>query len=310
MKLGSIARAGLLIVGLSSGLSSKADSCYSWGGQEQLATLPNSSFKEISGIAASKKFPGRLYLVNDSGDGGRFYSYETATGNFQTIEIEDFKSFDIEAISVGPCGTDSCVFIGDVGNNGGKRRELIRIVGIKERATYPSIVTPVVHKKLYYPDQPQDAESLVATQNGEFYIFSKKFDGEIDWDGVGPSHIFKTTYSELKKPDIGRLEDKGRLHPDHFTLPNNVFTITDAALSPDESAVMFMTYMQGAEMSWPELVSKMGDATTDIYMKYASLQTIWGVQSEAVTYLSNNSVVWTYETADTDPPLLLRNCNR
>src|SRR5690606_13815204 len=99
----------------------------------------------------------------------------------------------------------------------------------------------------------------------------------------------------------GTLEDKGRLYPSHFGNPTNVFTITDASLNEDESNILFMTYFQGAEMSWTDLVSQMKDKDATIYLPYGSFATVWGAQSEAVTYLSpENRVVWTYESPDTD----------
>jgi hypothetical protein len=310
MIMKALLKAVLFVSGALIALPAGAVPCNSWSAESHLSVLPFTPFKEVSGIAASQQFPGRMYLVNDSGDGGRFYSYDTSTGNFESVAIEGFKSFDIEAVSVGPCGDDSCIYIGDIGNNNGTHREIVRIVAIKEKATFGNRVTPLIHKKLNYPGEPQDAEALVVTSLGAVYIFSKDFDERVDWDGVGPSHIFRTTYDDLKTDGIGDLEDVGRLNVNHFGLPTNVFTVTDAALSSDESSIMFMTYFQGVEMSWPELESQMGDANSMIWMNYKGFPINVGLQSEAVTYsYPEDDIIWTYESPRADSPLILRSCN-
>src|SRR5688572_30644853 len=78
---------------------------------------------EASGLALSRRVPGRLWTHNDSGQPVLFAldSRGAVTGQ---LRVNGAKVEDWEAITVGSCGSDSCIYIGDIGDNDAKRRRI------------------------------------------------------------------------------------------------------------------------------------------------------------------------------------------
>lgn len=269
------------------------------------ATLSKKPFSEVSGMVASRDYPGRVYLVNDSGDEGHFYSYDLNTGDFKKIAIEGFPGYDIEAISLGPCGVDTCIFVGDIGDNQ-LRRKIVRIAAIKERQTFNSSVQPRFHKIMQYPDKAHDAEAMVMTSAGELFVFSKEF----GYFSSEPTYIFKTDIRELSSGGYGTFEALGRIQLKGLFGPP-LLTVTDASLSPDESSLFFLTYTSGYEVELNALLDQATAPDSVSYLDHKSFGLHWGRQSEAATYLyPNESVMWTYEDSKADVPLILRECIR
>src|SRR5437764_6810116 len=58
---------------------------------------------EDSGLATSRKFPNRLYHVNDSGDTGRFFITHFAGKDLRIVNINGFAPEDAEGLGIGPC---------------------------------------------------------------------------------------------------------------------------------------------------------------------------------------------------------------
>src|SRR5438309_8403732 len=73
---------------------------------------------EDSGLAISRRFPDRLYHVNDSGDTGRFFITDFSGRNLRIVNVNAFAPEDAEDMAIGPCGAPAdCIFIGDIGDN-------------------------------------------------------------------------------------------------------------------------------------------------------------------------------------------------
>jgi hypothetical protein len=128
---------------------------------------------EDSGLAVSRKFPNRVYHVNDSGDSGRFFITDMAGVSVQTIQIDGFRPVDPEDLAIGACTPRSdCVFIGDIGDNDGWRRE-IEVVVVEEVQNFPRGVDPMHRVRMRYPDRGHDAEAMAVHPDGTIYILTK-----------------------------------------------------------------------------------------------------------------------------------------
>lgn len=145
---------------------------------------------EASGLAVSRRFPGRLYHVNDSGDSGRFFQTAMDGSGTRPIVIDGFSPVDTEDLAFGSCGTANgdCLYVGDIGDNN-RRRDEIRIVVVAEQEEYADRVFPVQTITVRYPDGPQDAESLVLHPNGDLFIVTKFADYSLL--EVHPSRIYR-----------------------------------------------------------------------------------------------------------------------
>jgi len=128
---------------------------------------------EASGLAVSRKYPDRLYHVNDSGDAGRFFITDYSGRNSQPVNISEFVPRDVEDMAIGPCTPSfDCLFVGDIGDNNGRRR-FIDVLVIGELQNFGVRVQPLYRVQIQYPDRPYDAESFAVHPDGTMFFLTK-----------------------------------------------------------------------------------------------------------------------------------------
>ena len=190
-----------------------AESCRPSGTAVTVPGVP-----EASGLAVSRRVPGRLWTLNDSGQPVLF-ALDTRGSVTGQIRLTGANLVDWEAVAVGPCGTASCVYVGDIGDNrAGRSHVTIYRLPEPEAASGTAAAADVFHAT--YPDGPQDAEALLVAGDGRLYIVTK---GE-----TGPIGVYRFP-AELKSGATARLERMG----DPSAKPDAASRITDAAVSPD-----------------------------------------------------------------------------
>jgi len=149
---------------------------------EQAGTVRSALIREASGIVASRKNPGILWVHNDSGDSARVYAIAT-TGELRGIyNIKQARSRDWEDIAIGPgpeAGQDY-LYVGDIGDNRGVR-DTIAVYRVPEPsvdvngAPVQTDIGPADSIELVYPDEPKDAETLMVDPlTGDIYIVTKR----------------------------------------------------------------------------------------------------------------------------------------
>jgi hypothetical protein len=181
---------------------------------------------EASGLAVSRRVPGRLWTHNDSGEPllVALDSKGTVTGE---LRISGAKVEDWEAIAVGPCGGGSCLYIGDIGDNEAERRAItIYRVPEPEAGARTATVAEVIQAT--YPDGAHDAETLLVSGDGRLHVVTK---GE-----TGPVALYRFPANARSGAAV-RLERVGALQ----TAPNAGSRITDGAVSPDGRWVALRT---------------------------------------------------------------------
>ena len=140
-----------------------------------LVQLPG--LAEASGLTASRRVAGRLWAHNDSGKPVLF-ALDAAGAVTGQVAIMGATVEDWEAIAAAPCGAGSCLYIGDIGDNGAERpRITVYELPEPERASGTMSVSNVYHAT--YPDRPQDAEALVVGPDGRLYVVTKGETGPI-----------------------------------------------------------------------------------------------------------------------------------
>jgi hypothetical protein len=174
---------------------------------------------EGSGLAVSKRTPGRLWAHNDSGQPVIFAldSSGKVTGR---VQVTGAMVDDWEAIAVGPCGNRSCLHIGDIGDNEANRKRVtVYRLPEPETASGSAAVAEVFHAT--YPDGAHDAEALLIDGDGRLYIVTK---GE-----TGPVAVYRFP-AALKSGMDHRLERVGGAGAAKGGAATRV---TDGAVSPD-----------------------------------------------------------------------------
>ena len=153
---------------------------------------------EGSGLALSRRVPGRLWTHNDSGKPVLFAldARGAVTGR---LEVTGAAVGDWEAIAVGPCGAGSCLYIGDIGDNEADRQRVtIYRLPEPEAASGTAAVADVFHAT--YPDGPHNAETLLVGGDGRLHIVTK------EEKGLASIYRFPT---QLKPGTTAQLERVG-----------------------------------------------------------------------------------------------------
>ena len=183
---------------------------------------------EASGLAVSRATPGRLWSHNDSGKPVlvSFDSKGSVTGQ---LSISGARVEDWEAIATAPCGSGSCLFIADIGDNAAKRPE-ITIYRVPEPAQPRGSAQVDAVIRASYPDGAHDAEALLASPDGTLYIVTKGDTGQVGVYRV-PRDVGGN--GALRLEAVGGPLSKGT--------PAANARITDGAISPDGEWVVLRT---------------------------------------------------------------------
>ena len=199
----------------------RAPTCEATGALVRVAELP-----EGSGLAASKRSPGRFWSHNDSGK-PVLVALDSSGKVVGHLQVSGARVEDWEAIAIGPCPGGHCIFIGDIGDNDAERRS-ITIYRVKEPASESVAPAEVFH--LTYPDGPRDAETLLVTPDGDLVIVTKGRAGQTSLYRL-PAGATPGVSTMLQR--IGTPNTSGKVAAGD--------RISDGAVSPDGATIALRT---------------------------------------------------------------------
>ena len=200
------------------------------------ATLQDKAVDELSGLAASRQYPGLLWGHNDSGDSARIFAINergetVATVNFSGLDARDWEDIDVAG---------GWIYVGEIGDNNSAYPN-IKIYRLHEPDFNPDKLGQNIDLQpksweamtLHYPGGARDAESLVATPDGHFLIISKDQKGSNFYTLGQPFKNGQTANLDeiFDKVPIGETGWLTRL-------------VTGADLSPDGRQLSLTTYAQ------------------------------------------------------------------
>jgi hypothetical protein len=188
------------------------------------ATIDEGMMTEISGIAASRKNPGLLWLHND-GPRSELYLVDTNGLFFATFVFgQSTSDFEDIAIGPGPQPNTDYVYCGDIGDNASLRTEVHVFRFPEPRVTQPwgelisageSVIT------LVYPDGAHNAEALLVDSiTGDLFIATKE---------TGVFHLYKATQAQLNSGDVVQLT---------LAQSGNFGPVSAGDISPDGSQII------------------------------------------------------------------------
>jgi hypothetical protein len=197
---------------------------------------------ELSGLVASRASPGVLYAHNDSGDTARFFAMDTDAKPLGRFELDGATANDWEDMSIGPCPSGTCLFLGDIGDNRRVRTDyaVYRVTEPVVSAGAPVGTVKVAYERFAYQypaAEKHNAETLFTHPvSGEVYIVNKQSAGE-------PSLVFKfpmpmdasTTATLIKVAELKVPEPKDQ-------------ALTGGGLSPDGNALLLRMYNRLVEL--------------------------------------------------------------
>lgn len=134
--------------------------------------------RETSGLARSRRDPGRFWTHNDAGNGAELFAVDTEGALVQRVRVTGTQASDWEDIEAARCESGDCLYVGDIGDNDGER-ERITIYRVPEPAPEATESLPAEALHARYPDGPRDAEALFGAASGDLYVVTKGRRGPI-----------------------------------------------------------------------------------------------------------------------------------
>ena len=265
-----------------------------YGPPVHLADLEDKAIRESSGIVASHSNPDLFWTHNDSGGGPILFAVDRRGRTQATWSVTGARAVDWEAIAIAP-GTrpgSAFLYVGDIGDNSGRRREivvyrvpepLVAPSGTATTKSAPQKTEPVEAIHLRYPDGKHDAESLaVHPASGDLYVITKTRSmttGAAVYKLTPPFSL--SSVNTLKK--VADISIPG-LFPG---------MITAADISPDGRKVIMCDYFNGFELNLSEGSGGFNDIWKE---KIAIIRLGLRPQGEAICYrLDGRAIVATSE---------------
>ncbi len=160
--------------------------CLACGAPRAAGVMANPAIVEASGLVASAVHDGVFYVHNDSGDSARFFAVGAMGEDLGTFDVSGASAIDWEDIALGPCSDPqkSCVYLGDIGDNGVKRSS-VTIYRVIEPDTLAAGNHTVSAESFTftYDDGPHNAETLlVHPKTGVVTIVTKAGGGSATYE--------------------------------------------------------------------------------------------------------------------------------
>ncbi len=139
--------------------------------------LENHAITEASGLAASRRYEDRLWVLNDGGNAMQLYAVGIDGSNRGQLTITGAKNHDWEDMASFVWNEKPYLLIADMGDNQAKR-DRCYLYFVREPEMPGADSAPVVRTiEFIYEDGPRDAESLAVDVPGKrILILSKRDD--------------------------------------------------------------------------------------------------------------------------------------
>ena len=149
---------------------------------KRMGQIESPRLAEISGLVASRRTPGVLWVHNDSGDRPCVYAVNLRGDLLGIYRVTGAEARDWEDIAAGPGPQPDTpyLYVGDIGDNAG-HDPWITVYRVKEPAVDPNArgldaaTEPAEAIRMVYPDGPRDAETLLVDPlTRDLYVISKR----------------------------------------------------------------------------------------------------------------------------------------
>jgi hypothetical protein len=225
--------------------------CTAYGMPKKTGSVAPAELNALSGIAVSRTQPGILFAHNDH-ERAVIYAIDLQGKLHARITLPNAMASDIEDIAVGPCGAQTCVFLGDIGDNAASRSEysILRIT----QPMVPSEPAEMAMNAMFerfrftYEDGSHNAESLMVGPDGSIYIVTKVAPGTGgNVAATGVSSIYKLPAS-IETGSIARATKVATL-----TVPaSGDMAASAAAAHPCGQGFLVRTYNRVYEFLTPK----------------------------------------------------------
>jgi len=275
--------------------------CASWSEPEMLGTLDITVLPEASGIEIPAD-GSRLYVMND-GTTGVFDVMNLDGSEGQRVHVTGFRPRDLEDLALGPCGTEQCLYLGDIGDNA-TRRDNVQFALVVEREDYPDEVAPLRIVRATYPDGPRDAEAMAVDASGDLWVVTKT-----PYRQAAPAEVYLLSASALAGDGVPTLEFRGQIPTTELgSGADSRRVATGMDIAPDGRRFVFMTYDVALEFSFAP-----GDGLPASWREGETFRVITPaplIQLESIAYADDGrAIVYTTESVQGLPaPIYRQTC--
>ena len=233
---------------------------------EVLCTITDDRLTEISGMTTSGRFPGMVWVHNDSSDAARLYGVDLSTcETVAEVELTGVEARDIEAIAR---STDkrgrSILWIADIGDNRDSWTD-VGLYRIREPQELGRTARKAREFRFTYDDRPHNAETLLVDGN-RMWIAT--------WQLASGGLFELRERSRSETTVASRVGDVGSL-------------INDGSMAPDASGYVLRDYLDAHFFHGPPPGRRV--ATVALPAQ---------VQGEAVTWTADGSALLIAGEAD------------
>lgn len=246
--------------------------CAEFDAPETTGSVVDDAITEISGIVASRTHPGVLWIHEDSGAAAQLTALDETGQTLAVITLDGVSNRDWEDLATGPCGEETCLFVGEIGDNA-EVHDAISVLRLPEPD--PTIGDQTVTATRFdaqYPGGSRDAEAMMVTPEGLPVVITKDEETEV------------YAYPSLDAENTVTLTAMGRLDTvagDSFSMGDQV---TAADLSPNGLQLAVRTYTR----IWLFDVTAGMDAATN----RQSVDSKAEMQGESLGYDSDGLGLW------------------
>jgi hypothetical protein len=139
------------------------------------ALIRDARMDEISGMVASRRHPGVLWVHNDSDGPAELFAIDAEGRILATLLLEGAENRDWEDITAFEFEGRHYLMVADTGDNGGLRRQLELAVVAEPELLQDATVPLDWALRFRWPDGPRDTEAVaVDPRDGLVYLISKK----------------------------------------------------------------------------------------------------------------------------------------
>ena len=213
-------------------------------GSSQLAGMMlDPQLSEISGLAASRRHPGVLWMHDDGGNPERLFAVADNGDRLATLRIEGVTKTDWEDIAAFELDGKAYLLIADTGDNGGLRRSL-QLHVIEEPAKIENArLKPAWSIAFRWPDGARDCEAVAVdiARKQVLLISKKRQPPELFSLPLMPAGNALQTATRLGGL-AGIPEPDAQLRRDNPTRAKLQGQVTAADISPDGTTLAVMTY--------------------------------------------------------------------
>lgn len=239
-----------------------------FSGPADATPLAEPKNREASGLAASRRTPGLLWVHSDSGGEPVLYGVDATTGERRaTLRLKGCTNTDWEDIASFEKDGEAWLVVGDIGDNYARRPAILLHIleepdPVTLRPDAETEVAPAYTLRVVYEDLARDCESLaVDPREGFIYLISKR---------NAVPRLYRLSLAPNKELVVAR--HVGMVphvpQPDFFQrllkTPTGRYRAEPCAMdfAPDGSAAVVLTYgdtllfPRAAHESWAEALTK------------------------------------------------------